>query len=116
MSTQSTAPPIRFATERERKTYQIGMAQVAARLKGHVAPTAAEREAATIAEGRAIIAKRFGRETFKRMFGCEPAKTMAPPAKAAPAAPARKAFAEPASTSTRTRHFYACKNWLPQTA
>ena len=88
----------------------------------------ARREAAAVAEGRAIIAKRFGAAAFKKCFGVEPAKTMAPPAKAAAATPARAASTITAKAPTRptapveparknyTLHRYACKNWLPTLA
>ena len=70
----------------------------------------ARREAASIAEGRAIIAKRFGAAAFKKCFGVEPAKTMEPAAKAAPATPARfKTYAPPAAPRQLTRHCYTTR-------
>ena len=74
----------------------------------------AHREAAAIAEGRAIIAKRFGRETFKKCFGVDPPRTTAPAAKPAPATPARvKTFADTGERSPRKLHIYTCRQWLP---
>ena len=74
----------------------------------------AHREAAAIAEGRAIIAKRFGAATFKKCFGVEPPRTMAPPAKAAAATPARvKAYAkETGPFEPRKLHCFVNRAWL----
>ena len=70
----------------------------------------ARREAAAIAEGRAIIAKRFGAAAFKKCFGVEPPRTMAPAAKPAPATPARvKTYAPPAAPRQLTRHCYTTR-------
>ena len=112
MSNLSTAKPIHFASERDRRTYQTGLAQVAAKLAGHRKPTASQLEAATIAEGRAIIAKRFGREAFKCMFGCEPPRTMAAPARPAASGTPKHYAKEAGPFEPRKLHVYTCRQWL----
>ena len=73
----------------------------------------ARREAAAIAEGRAIIAKRFGAAAFKKCFGVEPAKTMAPPAKPASSPGTVKHFAkETGQFQPRKLHCFVNRAWL----
>ena len=69
----------------------------------------ARREAAAIAEGRAIIAKRFGAAAFKKCFGVEPPRTMAPAAKPAASTGTVKAYAPPAAPRQLTRHCYTTR-------
>ncbi len=75
----------------------------------------ARREAAAIAEGRAIIAKRFGAATFKKCFGVEPPRTMAPPAKPSPtAATTPKHYSTEAGPfQPRKLHCFVNRAWLP---
>ena len=89
--------PIHFSTPQERKTFAIGLAQVAARLKGHHKLTLAEREAATVARGKAEVLKKLGTAGFRRCFGHEPPRAMAAPAAKpqAPAQPIRRNYAAP---------------------
>ena len=77
----------------------------------------ARREQASIAEGKAEILKKLGAATYRKMFGTAPPRTMAPPAKAAPATPAstRKAYAAEAGPfQPRKLHVYSNRAWLPE--
>ena len=105
---------LKFRTDAERKQFERGMAEVQRKLSGHVTQTPQELEAATIARGRAEILKKFGSAFYRKTFGTEPAKTMAPAAKPAPATPARvKTFADTGERSPRKLHIYTCRQWLP---
>ena len=74
----------------------------------------AHREAASIAEGRAIIAKRFGAAAFKKCFGTAPPHTMAPAKPAPVAATAPKHYAkETGPFSPRKLHCFVNRAWLP---
>lgn len=116
MSNLSTAKFIHFASERERKTYEVGMAQVAEKMKGHIRPTAQEIEAASIARGRAEILKKFGSAFYAKTFGTPPPRAMAAPAKPA-ASGAPKHFAKEVGPFQPTKmHHYVCRQWLPALA
>ncbi len=97
---------LQFNTPAQARAYAAGMAIVEKTLAGKRKPTAAELHAASIAEGREQILKRFGRDAFKRMFGIgAPA-----PAKPAPATPARfKTYAPRAAPRQLTRHCYTTR-------
>jgi len=111
---------ITFSNEASRKAYAAGLAQAAARVKGHHKLTAQELAADSITKGRAEILKRFGRDYFKKCFGTEPPRAMAPAPLApatvkpqAPTAPARKTYAQPVPERPRsTLHRYVCREWL----
>ena len=74
----------------------------------------ANREAASIAEGKRILASKLSPAAFLHTFGHPAPRRMAPAAKPAPATPARvKAFADTGERSPRKLHVYTCRKWLP---
>ena len=74
----------------------------------------AHREAASIAEGKRILATKMSPAAFLHTFG-HPAKTMAPAAKPASSTPARvKTFAkETGPFQPRKLHCFVNRAWLP---
>ena len=101
---------LKFRTDAERKQFERGMAEVQRKLSGHVTQTPQELEAATIARGRAEILKKLGSGFYRKAFGTDPPRTMAPAAKPAPATPARvKTYAPPAAPRQLTRHCYTTR-------
>jgi len=101
-----------FSTEAARKSYQTGLAQVAAKLKGHHKLTAQELAADSITKGKAEVLKKLGAVAYRKCFGHEPPRAMAPPAVTA-AQPARKTYAQPVpERPRRTLHRYVCREWL----
>ncbi|MEI6676850.1 MAG: hypothetical protein WCO57_16895 [Verrucomicrobiota bacterium] len=90
-------------TPQARKTYQAGLAIVAAKLRGHHRLTAAEREAACLAAG--LVTVKHTLATARQ------AKTLAAPARPTPAKPPAsvKTFGTP---GVRTLKRYACRGGL----
>ena len=86
-----------FSNESARKCYETGLRIVREKLSGHHKLTLAEREAATVARGKAEVLKKLGAAGFRRCFGHEPPRAMAAPAvkPPAPAQPIRKTYAAP---------------------
>jgi len=104
---------IRFNTASERKAYQDGLAIVARKLAGCTRPTAAEREAATLAEGEGIVAKKLGRIAFIKFFGKEPpiTRTTAAATRTTAGTTTCKGYGPPAGP--RRYHSYVNRCWLP---
>ncbi len=98
---------IRFNSEHERKSYERGLAVVAAKLKTYRAdhPTLEMQRAKTLIEGRVQVA--VTKQLSALLKG------------GLPPVPARAASTITAKAPTRknyTLHRYACKNWLPTLA
>ncbi|MCX6879865.1 MAG: hypothetical protein NTW21_39580 [Verrucomicrobia bacterium] len=79
-----------FHNPTEAKQFAAGLAIVRQKLAGRRQPTAAEVAARTFAAGKAIIARKFTPEAFRKTFGHLPPRTMAP-----------------ATTATSTRKSYS---------
>ncbi len=69
------------------------------------------REAASIAEGKRILASKLSPAAFLHTFGHPAPRTTAPAAKAAPVVviSTRKAYAPPAAPRQLTRHCYTTR-------
>ncbi|MCX6875388.1 MAG: hypothetical protein NTW21_16510 [Verrucomicrobia bacterium] len=101
---------IQFSSPREARTYQTGMAEVARKLRGHRKPSTQELEARTLAEGKLQVLKKLGRDGYRKLFGSEPPRTMAP---ATTATCTLKSYStETGPFNPPKLHRYICKNWL----
>ena len=108
-----TKTPIKFDSPRSRTSYETGIREVKAKL-ANARPDAAQREAATIADGKRQILKKLGASGYRRCFGAEPPTTTTTKPATRPAATASSALAARVkSYSTgRTLHRYVCRQWL----
>ena len=98
----STEPTIRFSSERERKSYQNGLAIVAKKLAGR--PLSHElRQLATIAAGKALVAQKCGAKFYQAAFGTPPPATTAP-APRTQAQPSRRSCSTPPPVKTFHRY------------